>query len=234
MVNEPQLNPNASISLLLLGQEQRPLLVVDDLLLNPQWLLEWAQQGEGFAAEGANFYPGVRKPLPDTYAELIRTFMHQQLAIVPGANTDMRVAVSFCALAITNQDPASLLPIQRIPHFDSCDARQWAMVHYLCAEEYGGTGFFRHRSSGFETISADRQSKYHRLLEDEAVTVGLPAARYLQGSSTLFEQTHRVEASFNRALFYPGNILHSGLIKDWQSSQIGQCRLSANCFLTAD
>jgi hypothetical protein len=231
VVSEPRLNPNADIKLLLLGLEQHPLLVVDDLLLNPELLLQWAAKGEVFTADPANFYPGVRKVTPGSYAELLSSFIQNQFANIPALAAQTKVSVRQTALAITNQDPSTLLPIQRIPHFDSCDPKQWAMVHYLCSEEYGGTGFFRHCSSGFESITADRQRKYQRLLADDAVTKGLPQARYLQGGSSLFELTHKVEAKFNRALFYPSNLLHSGLINHWQSSQIGQCRLTANCFL---
>lgn len=229
MVSELQLNPDASITLLLLGKEQQPLLVVDDMLLKPEVLLAWASEGEGFVGDPSNFYPGVRKVLPLSYAQLVTDFLQNQL--LPTLNVQGRASVRQSVLAITNQDPQNLLPIQCIPHFDSSDPRQWATVHYLCNEDFGGTGFFRHLSSGFESMTADRQKKYLRLLEDDAFTKGLPEASYLQGGTSLFEETHRVEAKFNRALFYPGNLFHSGLIKYWNSTQIGQCRLTANCFI---
>jgi hypothetical protein len=228
-VSELKFHPAASITLLSLGKEQQPLLVVDDMLLNPEVMLAWAAQGDNFVSDPTNLYPGVRKALPVDYAQLLTDFVQNQLLSV--LNVKARVRVNQSVLAITNQDQASLLPIQRIPHFDSSDPKRWAMVHYLCDENFGGTGFFRHLSSGFESMTTDRQKKYQRLLEDDAVTIGLPEASYLQGGSSLFEEIYRVEAKFNRALFYPGNIFHSGLIKYWQSSQIGQCRLTANCLI---
>jgi hypothetical protein len=231
LLQDLQLNPSASIFLLKIGKEKHPLFLVDDLLLNPELVVEYAQQGEGFINQKTDFYPGVRKPLPADYGNLICQFVASTFPKKLALPTLINIKNSLCALSISNQHPGTLLPIQRIPHFDTCDNQQWAVLHYLCKAECGGTGFFRHISSGFEAITEDRNKRYLRMLEDDASTKGMPPGEYLNGSSALFEQTHAVDAKYNRALIYPSNLLHSGLIRQWQSSDIASSRLTANTFL---
>ncbi|MFT4937958.1 MAG: hypothetical protein ACI88A_000980 [Paraglaciecola sp.] len=226
-----KLNLSASITLLKIGNEQQPLFVVDELLVNPELVVEYAHQGGGFINQKTDFYPGVRKPLPADYGDLICQFVASTLPERLALPTSISVTNSLCALSITNQHPATLLPIQRIPHFDTCDRQQWAVLHYLCNADCGGTGFFRHISSGFEAITEDRNKRYQRMLEDDASTKGLPPVKYLDANSALFEQIHSVDAKYNRALIYPSNLLHSGLIRQWQSTDISSSRLTANTFL---
>ena len=225
-----EINPAFSIRQLTIGQEKLPLFVVDNLMLNPDLLIKWADGGSGFNRRSTDFYPGVRKPLPTPYAGFIGDFFKVHLAPMI-SSTICHVSAHTSDLSVANLPPQQLLPIQRIPHFDSCDAKQWAAVHYLCDENQGGTGFFAHRGTGYEQITAHRKQKYQRVLEDEAVTKGLPPAEYLQGSSGLFELIHQEQAGFNRALFYPGNVLHSGLIRAWSSPSFAEARLTANSLL---
>jgi hypothetical protein len=226
------LNPQASVKLVMIGKEKQPLFVVDDLILQPERLVDFAcDENTGFSEDETDFYPGVRKLLPQDYSGLISQFSHSLLLSYLDATQNMGISITLSALSITQQNPESLIPIQCIPHFDTCDIQQWAVVHFLCTQKYGGTGFFRHRQSGFETITQDRKKRYTRILTDEAHTKGLPPASYLQGDNELFEQTYSIESKFNRALFYPSNILHSGLVKHWKSHNIRSSRLTANCFL---
>jgi hypothetical protein len=231
LLQDLELNPSANISLLRIGNEKQALFVVDDLLLNPQLVVEYAQQGEGFINQKTDFYPGERKLLPADYGNLICQFVADTLPERLALPTSIRITNSLCALSITNQHPSTLLPIQRIPHFDTCDGQQWAVLHYLCKAECGGTGFFRHIGSGFEAITEDRNKRYQRMLEDDASTKGLPPSKYLEGDSALFKQIHAVDAKYNRALIYPSNLLHSGLIKSWAAMGIEDARLTANTFI---
>ncbi|MFT6899008.1 MAG: hypothetical protein ACJA13_003439 [Paraglaciecola sp.] len=223
-------NPHANISVVRIGHEQSPLIVIDDFVTAPELLLEYAQTGEGFHNAQSDFYPGVQKKLPALYATIVHNWVIKYLAETAQLPLISHASISFCALSVANQDPDSLLPIQRIPHFDTCNSQQWAMVHYLCDESFGGTGFFRHISSGFECIIPQRQKRYQRLLEDEASTKGLPQPGYLQGNSELFKMIYTVPLKYNRALLYPSNLLHSGLIQQWQSKCPWAGRLTANSF----
>lgn len=204
------LNTIADILVRQVGRDDRPVIVIEDLASDPFALVAWAGDGDGFREDPQDYYPGIRKPLPDAYsaalAALIGTTLRAPLGLDPGKSP--RVLVS--ALSIVTRDPATLLPIQCVPHFDTAEDNQVAVVHYLCDAHCGGTSFYRHRGTEFETISADRHRAYTRALEREATTVGLPEARYINGDTGLFERIATVEARFNRAIFYPSNMLHAG------------------------
>lgn len=219
------------VKLTSIGLEQHPVFVVDDFFNAPEKLLDEARSTGDFNSDKSDYYPGVRKAVNAGYTDGVCQFVLQHINPYLSEHNYATVSGSLCAFSIPNQSPRTLLPIQRIPHFDAEDPRQWAVVHYLCGPEHGGTGFFRHRATGFEAMTEVRSKRYQRVLEDEAVTKGLPPEEYLQGSTELFEMTHAVEAKFNRAIIYPGNLFHSGLIKNWQVTSINDARLTVNSFV---
>lgn len=225
---------SANVSLELIGQEQNPIIVIDNFFPNPQTLVDFAMQAKGFEQDKNDFYPGERLNLPKNYSEYVIAFASEHMLSLVNRPKASKLQSTLCALSIANQSPNTLLPIQRIPHFDTVDQSQWALLHYLCSEKHGGTGFFRHRHTGFENIVENRRKRYQRVLEDEAFTKGLPSKQYVAGSCQLFEMYHEVEVRFNRAIFYPSNLLHSGLITDWQATDIPSSRLTANTFIKFD
>ena len=218
MAHDFSFNKYPHIQVLRIGEEQQPLLIVDDLLNEPEDMLEYATQGTGFAACEDDFYPGIKKAAPPEYAESLSRISSAMLAKVFDLASDERLAVDLSELAITTTAPENLLPIQSIPHFDTLNSDQFAVVHYLfkppraAAPDTGhsGTSFYRHRHTRFESIDSNRVNSYKKTLEREATTVGLPEPGYVQGDSRLFERIARVEARFNRAVFYRSNVLHSG------------------------
>jgi hypothetical protein len=137
------------------------------------------------------------------------------------------------AFSITTTQPDKLRPVQRVPHFDSSDPHQLAVVHYLCEARHGGTSFYRHRRTGYETISQDRLKGYADLLKQQVMTEYAPPPRYMAGDDPLFERIASFEAQFNRALIYPSNVLHSGSILQLPTGDTGprMARLTANTLL---
>ena len=194
-----------------LGREQQPLLVIDGLAAQPDALVAFAESGVPFHSRSGDYYPGVRKPLPAVYAENLCQTLGDTLREVFGVPAAARAQALLCALSMATTAPEKLRPIQRLPHFDSGDPNQLAVVHYLCPARFGGTAFYRHRASGFETIDTGRLHGYAAQLKRQ-VLASPPAPGYAAGDSELFEQIARVEARFNRAIIYRGNQLHSGLI----------------------
>lgn len=225
---------SGKIHLELIGKEQNPFIIIDDFYPSPQKLVEFAMHANDFKEDKSDFYPGVRLCLPEYYAEFVISYISQHLLTLIDRPQSRKLESTLCALSIASQSPDTLLPIQRIPHFDTVDQNQWAFLHYLCKETHGGTGFFRHRHSGFESINENRRKQYQRVLEDEAITKGLPDKQYVAGSGQLFEMYHKVKVRFNRAIFYPSHLLHSGLISEWQATDIPSSRLTANTFIKFD
>ena len=214
-----------------IGQEGEPIVIIDGFHEQPEELLARAD-GLAFGPLGPH-YPGIRAPADAAYLarrmDLLQTLLSDVFALSDGAN------LVECNYSLVTTPPGELRPIQRLPHFDSTDPGRIAILHYLCGPECGGTAFYRHHSTGFETISDDRMEDYSRLLEADIARRGLPAADYMRADTDLYAQTFRVDAAFNRLIIYRGWTLHSGLIPEalplLADPRTG--RLTVNTFLQA-
>jgi hypothetical protein len=159
-------------------------------------------------------YPGVRAPLDpqvcavwmDRLAPLLNKWFEPA-----AARWDMQAWYS-----LVTTPAADLAPIQRLPHVDGTDPRQIAMMLYLHRpgphSRHGGTAFFRHRSTGLEALTAADYPRYAAALQKDVARTGLPPAAYTADGAPHFERIHVVPGTFNSAVFYRGNILHSGVI----------------------
>lgn len=215
VASEPEfaLDPQYSAQVLHLGRERAPVLIVDDLLRDPEAMLCHAESGAAFRKEEKDFYPGIRKPLSLAYATAIYGGLHALFADTFGAASPATIEPLSCALSLTTTMPEQLRPIQSVPHFDSFDPSLVAGVHYFCGEAFGGTSFYRHRASGYESLDAARIREYAPRLKQEVMDLQLQRFDYIRGDTALFERTGGVEARFNRAVFYRSNLLHSGDIR---------------------
>ena len=111
--------------------------------------------------------------------------------------------------SIVNRSRATLLPLQRIPHYDSTDPGVFAAVIYLFERANSGTSFYRHRATGYEKINAGNEANYRTALNHTMKKLGPPAREYMNGSNELFERIHSVDSVFNRMVIYSGNVLHA-------------------------
>jgi hypothetical protein len=155
-------------------------------------------------------YPGVRAALDPA----VCAAWAEQLAPLLAAHfgpADTRWAMQAWVSLVTTL-PAQLAPIQCFPHVDGTDAGQIAMMLYLHDSPHGGTAFFRHRSSGLSALSAETFPAYRAELEADVARSGLPPAAYPTDGAPHFERLHATTGAFNSAVFYRGNILHSGVI----------------------
>ncbi len=204
------LHPSPRHHVLHVGADQEPVLIVDDLLRDPEGMLGWAQTGTAFQRQEGDFYPGIRKPLDIAYASAMYAHLRELLLATFGAGADAAVTPVSCVLSLATMPEAALRPIQSVPHFDSVERNLIASVHYLCDERFGGTSFYRHRSTGFESMDAQRLADYAPRLKQEVMRQGARSFTYIRGDTTLFERTASVDAKFNRAVFYRSSLLHSG------------------------
>ena len=200
------------------------LVVIDDFHEDPMPLVDKAGDISNFEQYEKDFYPGVKQPVDNSH--YAKSFLQYAdvLSRAYGTIGDLEQST----YAIANRAAADLLPIQRIPHYDTADSQQFALVHYLCAPNWGGTAFYRHRSTNIERIGGQNEQTFQQALGREATTHGLPPAEYINGDTTLFEQIGSVEAKFNRAVIYPASLLHSGAIRQHQINhdQVSKMRLS--------
>lgn len=190
------------------GAEAQPLVIVDDFAADPDALRRFA----AVAAFGPahNHYPGVRAALPADYLAAQLPAIAAVAADAFGRSGPVQVIDASFSIVST---PADALTVpQRLPHADAFGADRIALVHYLAPDNGDGTAFFRHRATGFETVTDERRDIFFRHLDAELRHGGPPPAGYVSGDSALFECVHTAGAAYNRALLYRSWSLHSGAI----------------------
>jgi Family of unknown function (DUF6445) len=201
-------NPNASVSSARVGKCPITVTVADNVLLRPQQLAEFGL-GNTFVEDDTNLYPGVRARVPAEFSRPFHAWLTSTLhrTGVLEESCDIYDDASF--FSIVDKSRANLLPLQRIPHYDSTDPRVFAAVIYLFHRANSGTSFYRHRTTGYEKIGGDNAGNYKIALNRNMKQFGPPAREYTNGSTALFERTHSVDSAFNRIVIYSGNVLHA-------------------------
>jgi len=211
MSNSSQVHPSLTYSVKSIGQDQQPLIIVENFLSDPHSLVQFASSHCQLTPSN-DLYPGIRTHSPPQYLQLIRAQLGDLIASTFKLNhQNVKLAESY--LSIVNTPAKNLHPLQRIPHIDGANPNDIAFLHFLCDEKYGGTSFYRHRATGYEFINDERLNNFTQSLEKEFETQGLPEG-YTHGTSQFFEKVETCAANFNRLLIYRGTSLHSGDIAE--------------------
>jgi Family of unknown function (DUF6445) len=201
-------NPNASVSSSRVGGCPIAVTVADNVLLRPQQLVEFGR-GLKFVEDDSNLYPGIRARLPAEFSRPFQAWLTNTLRGTGVLEESSHIHEDASFFSIVNRSRANLLPLQRIPHYDSTDPRVFAAVIYLFDRSNAGTSFYRHRTTGYETIGDKNRDNYKVALNRNMKDLGPPAREYTNGSNSLFERTHSVDSAFNRIVIYSGNVLHA-------------------------
>lgn len=211
------------------GEDRRPVLVIDNFLADPDALVAEAREGD--FQKIAPFYPGLRARVRINWREDIDAALAPHLATLFDYPDRFRLNEQFYSIVTTK--PEDLVPMQRMPHMDGVDDHKLALLVYLCQPEDGGTAFYRHRTTGFEYVSDGRFQAYRDAIYADVDTHGKPPADYPRGSDKMFEQTAKLDAAYNRAVIYSGLNLHAvDIPQDFGFSRDpDQWRLTLNCFL---
>jgi hypothetical protein len=223
-------HPECRIRRLSLGNEAAPLLVIDNLVADPDALVDQAA-GKVFG-EVANYYPGVRAKAPLSLQQFILKELREEFAQVFGL-TASSLRFTSCHFSLVTTRPARLTYLQRIPHIDSVNSNELAMILYLFKSALGGTAFYRHRATGFEAVDQARQPEYWRHVQAEQATIEQSPPAYISGDTEFYERIGHQDGVFNRMLVYRRTSLHSGALgPDFDgSADPRRGRLSVNGFL---
>ncbi|HEY0942237.1 MAG TPA: DUF6445 family protein [Steroidobacter sp.] len=203
------LHPDLRIEKRRFGREGAVLLVIDNFVAEPERLVKKALLAP--FSSGGRFYPGIRAKAPPSYEHFLTTRLQPLLAEHFGVPS-CPLRLSMCHYSLVTTPAAQLALMQRIPHVDSLARDGFATVHYLFKGKHGGTAFYRHRATGYESLDELRGPEYFRVLEAESSGPNSPAAGYINGDTELFEQIASADGVFNRMLVYRRNSLHSGSI----------------------
>src|SRR5258708_39357425 len=201
-------NPNASASSVRVGKCPIAVTVADNVLLRPRELADFGL-GLEFVEDDSNLYPGVRARVPAEFSRPFCAWLTRTLHCAGVLEESSYIHDDASFFSIVNRSRATLLPLQRIPHYDSTDPGVFAAVIYLFDRAHSGTSFYRHRTTGYEKINDANQENYRTALNRNMKKLGPPAREYTNGSNELFERTHSVDSAFNRIVIYSGNVLHA-------------------------
>jgi hypothetical protein len=206
-------------------------VVIDDMLRDPQSAVRFAAERLQFAPAQTH-YPGVMAVSPNEYVMSLYKAISPVMQQTFGVNVDGPVkARSF--FGIVTIPPDKLNVGQRHPHIDTPNPLQLAVLHYLCNSTHGGTAFYRHRATGFESLDGAQYMQMAQMLAANAQSKGELPAQYVTGDNDLYEQTANLDARFNRLLIYRSRVLHAGNISPTANlspdPRVG--RLTANTFL---
>ncbi len=209
--------------------------VIDDALLEPERLVELAQEHRtDFAPAPFNAYPGLELRMGESFSARLDDFFRLHVRARLGARRTLRM---YSRLALVTTPPGELQPRQSICHRDRLDfaAHQCiaASVVYLFKEpDLGGTSFFVPDRPQEEI---DRLVHDSGILDAEAFATRHGLARgYMRESNAFFRRALTVPARWNRLIFYDGGIFHSGDIgrPELLSDQPSTGRLTLNGFFT--
>jgi len=205
-------NDRAEAKLTRIGRREIVIARIDNVLRDPQSIaaLGFAQP---YAEDRSNLYPGLRAAMPESFSIALRSWLTpalQRTGMLEDGQVILRDSSYFSVVTTPSRD---LLPIQRIPHYDSTDPKLIALVIYLCDPPFGGTSFYRHRRTGYEEITEDIRENYQIALDNDMRVHGPPPREYMNGDNRLFEAIYSNPLTFNSAVVYPCRALHAGNIE---------------------
>ncbi len=209
-------------------------LIVDDALVNPEALVQFAVDHRDEFRQPQYAYPGIELSMPAAFADRLEAFFSRYIR---GPLNGRRTLQRYCRLSMVTLAPDQLRPVQSICHRDNqrtapgqCIA---ASVLYLFKDStLGGTSFYVPRKSADET---------ERLVHDASTLDRETFARqysiepgYFRASNDYFELAGTVPAQWNRMIFYDGSIFHSGDIRapERMNDDPRAGRLTLNGFFT--
>ena len=209
------------------GAEVQPVVVIDHFADAERFRDDAAFLS--FAPMGPH-YPGIRAVVAQAMLRDLLARLEPVVGEVFGGG-DLKVVDAFYSIVTTQ--PAALTPIQRLPHFDEVSPTRLALLHYLSPDESSGTAFYRHRSTGFESIDAVRLASYRAALDEDLRKYGIPDPRYIAGDTPVFEQVASYSGRFNRAILYRSNTLHCAQLPEDMTFDADPetGRLTVNTFL---
>jgi hypothetical protein len=229
------LNPDLSIKLLNIASNMQKVIVIENLLQNPQALIQFAAENnfEPYPriASGKG-YPGVRLTPPNEYslpiAEFIKPIIQKEFGIID----DIEMRKSECAISLITTKPEDLGTVQRLPHFDTSNTNQFAALLYLCDGSHGGTAFYRHNATGLEFITPQTSEYYLNIFFAE-LEKQHPPPEYFSNSDERFTKIGFLPAAVNRMVIYRSCVLHSPYINPEKSvdSDPRTGRLTVNSFV---
>lgn len=200
----------AEYEVLRFGNEQEPIVLIEDFTTQFTPIFEAARSAT-FTADNPH-YPGQCAPADPAYLGENMDVLTQILKDIFGLKGGASIAQ--CQYSLVTTKPQNLQPAQCLPHSEGLDTGRISVLHYMSGETQGGTAFYRHIATGFETVTAPRSEIYNRKLEQEVKLLGPLPKAYMFGSNVQFEQIGQIGATRDRAIIYRNTVLRAPQIPE--------------------
>ena len=227
-------NPNPRIQTIPITP-QHSCYVIDDALLEPERWVDYAiAQRAHFEDSPRNAFPGPELPMPDDAITRIAEFFAAHARSPLGGRRTLRASAR---LSLTTRAPQDLQPRQWICHVDRLGLAPGQMIgasvlYLFDAPALGGTAFYAPLRPMAETGAL--MSDSIRMSPEQFTAAYGIVPGYMTASNAWFRKLQSIAARWNRMIFYPGTVLHSGeiahpelLVDDPRSG-----RLAINSFFT--
>jgi hypothetical protein len=216
-----------------IGNEETKIIIIDGFSRSPNDLIDYVITQGNLACNKRenNFYPGVTCPseasYTDTLYKVLKPIIKEVYKLPVAYPTRLE-----STYAMVTFDPSELNQDQRIPHYDSISTGQLAVLHYLCEPPFKGTAFYRHKETGYETITRHRKEHYWSFAEPKLKSSHY-GDKYANNGNNEYEKIANVDVKFNRLIIYPSKLLHSSMINpEHLSSDPLKGRLTLRTFIT--
>jgi hypothetical protein len=137
------------------GAGRSPVVVVDGFCERLPAIVDLAAAMAPFPRITGNYYPGLRRVIherDETAFAYVRETLRIAAPFIGGAFDMDAFDLIEASFSMITAPPATLLPAQRAPHFDSTDPDYIALLHYLSDTPGTGTAFYRQRATGIEVV----------------------------------------------------------------------------------
>ena len=201
-----------------IGNENTPVLTFDLPLSLAQHLIKVASTYSPDWVAAPNTYPGIWSRTPSDYNNALLNFLAEYVnQHFFNVVASPRSIYSCYAMPTIPKD--NWAEMQKVPHFDSTDSRQLATVLYLCDESFGGTGFYRHKTSGIEKVTPDNCAELSQKLKSELTSMNKDNKNYSGDGDGTFETLMECSAKVGRLVVYPSSLLHTGLVNPEKNTE---------------
>jgi hypothetical protein len=234
-----KINPKAAIQASRIT-DQHTCVVVDDFLLNPEQLIEFAKHRENEFVMLERAYPGLILPVDNSLLDSLHRYIRKEMTrLLPFCRSGIDFHTQFSMATV---QPEDFTWIQRLCHTDprlAPDRVNYAGLLYLFDQpELGGTAFYRWKEPEFfEEMAAMQRDDPNAGLDilQQRYQMFRDPPCYMTDSNEAAELLDVVPARFNRFVFYSGDLPHNAYIKQSRllTSDPVTGRLTLNCFISA-
>jgi hypothetical protein len=232
-----RINPNAVIRREAISEDHH-CVIVDEFLLNPRELIDFAAAHAGEFTTSKSHYPGlITEVNADAMTDIYRFICFRMTKQFPFLRSSLRLS-SFLSMATLQAN--ELTAVQRICHTDAAlnsGRAPYAALLYLFEDEnLGGTSFFEYKKKyellkTVEALGEEDPDKARNFLLDNFPTFRKPAC-YMTDSNEIAELVCTIPPRFNRLIFYSGMVPHNAAITapELLSNDARTGRLTLNVF----